>query len=785
MTTTRRAGAGRPTFAHGDDRAAPVRPTIAHGIQGARRSRPTFAHGALAVAVFGGLLGLAAPVGAQPVPNPERILLDAPAPNDTARRTPPSVEVEAAYWLQLRTPSEPVVSPDGGWLAYVVTQADVSRNVTIGDVWIARVGTNDAPERVTADLLVEGAPSFSPDGRHLAFLSRRRGGRDVSGAPLDSTTAASAQVWIVDVAAVTERPGVARPRPDARRLTAAPEGVHSYDWVAGGVVYRTRAARSDAERRRLAEERRRGFDAVVHGPDPRPWEFWYRPLEPNAAARRLLAADAGVGDWDVTADGARLVYASHGGDPLEEESPTDLWMVEFGAGGVAGPAGVTGATTTSNAAPTPRRFTHRWGPDTHPVFSPDGRWVAWLADQDSSVTYSQEELFVAPVSGTDRDAVCLTRALDRPIDTPVWRADGRGLWIERIDGEDQEFVNVSFPPDDRDAAPLLSAATRGPGFSFHSELSRSSDGGVLAWIGEGPAAWPDVWVALRDGVPARRTDLNPSLRTREVPRLERVTIPSFDGLSISGVLLTPPGLSKSPRATGARPVSGGGPHPLVVFPHGGPYNRSTLRLRAHPTALALAARGYAVYSPNFRGSRTGTHAFGTALRGDFVSGSYRDVMAGVDALIAAGVADSSRLAIMGGSYGGYLAMWAITRTHRFKAAASMYGMSSLVTDFGNGRHPSYELEYLGEPYWKGNPLWTAQSPAWFADRIRTPLLLLHGEEDGSVGISNSREMWTALTVLRRPVEFVRYPRAGHGFHEPNHRIDATRRLDEWLERWLH
>jgi dipeptidyl aminopeptidase/acylaminoacyl peptidase len=742
--------------------------------------RPTFAHG-LATALFGALLGLAAPVHAQPVPLPEPMLLANPASNEPAPPTPPSIELEAAYWLQLRTPSAPVVSPGGDWIAFVVTQADVGRNVTIGDVWIARVGTNDAPERVTTDLLVESAPSFSPDGRHLAFLSRRRGGRDVSGTPLDSTTAASAQVWIVDVAAVTERPTFARPRPDARRLTAAPEGVHSYDWTTGGVVYRTRAARSDAERRRLADDRRRGFDAVVHGPDPRPWEFWFRPVEPNAVARRLLTADAGVGDWDVSTDGARLVYASHGGDPLEEESPTDLWMVEFGAGGVAGvpptgAAGPAGASGTPNVAPTPRRVTHRWGPDTHPVFSPDGQWIAWLADQDSSVTYSQEELFVAPVSGTDADAVCLTRELDRPIDNPVWRADGAGLWIERIDGEDQEFVSVSFPPGERGVASLLSATTRGPEFSFHSELSRSSDGGVLAWIGEGPAAWPDVWVALRDGVPARRTDLNPSLRTRPVPRLERRTLPSFDGLPISGVLISPP--------AGRAPSGDRGPHPLVVFPHGGPYNRSTLRLRAHPTALALAARGYAVYSPNFRGSRTGTHAFGTALRGDFVNGPYRDVMAGVDALIAAGVADSSRLAIMGGSYGGYLAMWAITRTDRFKAAASMYGMSSLVTDFGNGRHPSYELEYLGEPYWKGNPLWTAQSPAWFADRIRTPLLLLHGEEDGSVGISNSREMWTALTVLRRPVEFVRYPRAGHGFHEPNHRIDATRRLDEWLSRWL-
>jgi dipeptidyl aminopeptidase/acylaminoacyl peptidase len=114
----------------------------------------------------------------------------------------------------------------------------------------------------------------------------------------------------------------------------------------------------------------------------------------------------------------------------------------------------------------------------------------------------------------------------------------------------------------------------------------------------------------------------------------------------------------------------------------------------------------------------------------------------------------------------------------------MYGMSSSITDFGNGRSPSYELEYLGEPYWKGNPLWTELSPAWHVDKIHTPLLLLHGENDPAVGISNSREMWTALTVLKRPVEFITYPREGHGFREPNHRIDACRRTVAWFDRYL-
>jgi len=149
-----------------------------------------------------------------------------------------------------------------------------------------------------------------------------------------------------------------------------------------------------------------------------------------------------------------------------------------------------------------------------------------------------------------------------------------------------------------------------------------------------------------------------------------------------------------------------------------------------------------------------------------------------------GLADSARLAIKGLSYGGYMTNWALTRTSRFRAGISESGIASLVTDFSNSNIPSWESDYLLARHWENPSIYAERSPLTFVDRITTPLLILHGDDDPNTAPANSIELWRALTTLRRTVELVRYPREGHGFDEPAHRLDKFRREIAWLDRWV-
>jgi dipeptidyl aminopeptidase/acylaminoacyl peptidase len=652
--------------------------------------------------------------------------------------------------LTREVPSEPCITFDGTEVAYVVSHADTMGNGRSGDIYSVRIdsttGAPGVPRKWSSNSEVETELRWAPNDHVLAYRRRLPAQTHSSGVGVVKRSLGPSQVWIQY--GPDEKP---------QSLTDAPEGIDSYRWLSdgSGVVTKSRQPLSVAEERRRQREVAKGRDGRTAGADQRPWEFrvW---LLGRGTSSLIATIGPGLGDWDLSPDNRWIVYASNGGDPHDEESPTDLWLYD--------------RTERST-----RRLTSRWGPDTLPRFTYDGTRIVWMADQDTSITYSQEDVWIMNRDGTDQR--CLSAEIDEAL-MPVGSCPA--AWK---DG----FVVVERASRSRSFLGLLPLGgsegvyDRGPHTSFISEVGPRSEAQRVVLVGESLESWPEVWIASislvgRSGTIENRaiTDFNHVPSPVPIPRLRFMESHSTDGFTTESILALPD-----------TTVYGPGPYPTITQLHGGPYNRNTARLRDNATALVLASHGYLVYMPNFRGSKGYGNAFGTAARGrDFAEGPYRDVMAGLDSLIAQGLADSTRLGIMGGSYGGYLSMFAITRTDRFKAAVSMYGMSSLITDFGNGRSPSYELEYLGEPYWKGNPLWTELSPAWHVDKIHTPLLLLHGENDPAVGISNSREMWTALTVLKRPVEFITYPREGHGFREPNHRIDACRRTVAWFDRYL-
>jgi dipeptidyl aminopeptidase/acylaminoacyl peptidase len=227
-------------------------------------------------------------------------------------------------------------------------------------------------------------------------------------------------------------------------------------------------------------------------------------------------------------------------------------------------------------------------------------------------------------------------------------------------------------------------------------------------------------------------------------------------------------------------------YPLVVEVHGGPSWQweDRVMLGWHDWAQTLANRGYAVLMPNPRGSTGYGSELQRLLQDDVGGGESRDLVAGALAMVDRGIADPDRLGIAGWSWGGYLTAWTITQTTIFRAAVMGAGLSNMVSDHGQGDIPSANLLYFpGQPYDHIETYWQS-SPIRHVAAVRTPTLILHGEDDARVHPAQGMEYFRALKILGVPVRFVRYPREKHGIEERAHQVDLMQRMVDWFDQYL-
>jgi dipeptidyl aminopeptidase/acylaminoacyl peptidase len=250
-----------------------------------------------------------------------------------------------------------------------------------------------------------------------------------------------------------------------------------------------------------------------------------------------------------------------------------------------------------------------------------------------------------------------------------------------------------------------------------------------------------------------------------------------DGLDLDGLLVLPAGQTAS-----------AGPFPLITIVHGGPYDRYADRCQLFwfPSAQWLATAGYAVFLPNPRGGQGHGHQFAASVAGRVGREEWTDILTGIDLLVTEGVADPDRLGVAGWSHGGFMAAWAVGQTERFRAALVGAG----VVDWGmlaaTGENGQFEAALGGSTGWSGvgpHPH-DAVSPISFANRIRTPVLILHGAEDTNVPLGQAVYLHRALRHFGVEHEFVIYPREGHSIRERHHQLDVLRRTRAWFDRWL-
>jgi len=471
--------------------------------------------------------------------------------------------------------------------------------------------------------------------------------------------------------------------------------------------------------------------------------LWLFDLE-KKEEKRLTEGNFTVSDPQWSPDGTRITYTTRPTPKADDGSLSDVWILTVANGEKK--RLISGAEATDNA---------RW--------SVDGQWIAYTQNPDPNSGVSATYLYVVSAAGGAPRQ--LTTKFDLNVGTPVWSRDGRRIYFSTNVLEAVEVYSVDVATGD------VKQITRRGGTTGITEISR--DGKTIVGTASGPGQPTELYRTSADF--AALTPLsnhNSWLKDYALADTEVVRWKSKDGMEVEGLLTRPVGYQAGSKV------------PLLLNPHGGPTGASINNFNG--TVQVLAANGFAVLQPNFRGSTGKGLAFAQANKNTWGKGDYEDCMTGVDALITSGIADPDRLGAFGWSYGGYMTFWILTQTDRFKAISPGAGLSNIYSMYSQNDIQRYlRWFYSDKSPWDAQELYWDRSPMKYVKNVKTPTMIMHGQVDTRVPIAQAQEFYQALKEQKVPVEFVVYPRENHGFTEPRHQMDRVRRYVKFFAKYLN
>ncbi|MCX6363319.1 MAG: S9 family peptidase [Actinobacteria bacterium] len=635
--------------------------------------------------------------------------------------------------FELTGVADPRLSPDGKTVAYVVAAVDAKANDYRGAIWLAPADGAAEPRRFTSGAKHDAGPRWSPDGAQLAFTSNREG--------------KAAQLYVMPLAGG-----------EPRKLTSLKEDVTQLAWSPDGATIAFVARVPDAAYDEEDEKRRqpRRFTRLQYKLDSVGWTGDRRQhlfaVGADGAAAPVQLTD---GDYEDSApawspDGATLAFVSGREPDWDIEPVSDVYLVAAEGG-------------------EPRRLTHGGGSIDGIAWSADGARLA--AQRYPGVFDDPKHTQIAIVDAQTGDVGLLTTALDRNCGTypqlrePLW--DGGDLVFAVEDHGNTHLYRVAA---DGSGAPRLAVGGELTVTGFDAAAGR------LVYSADEPMRLSELFAAER-----RLTHVGDAFAAgRELAAAERFTATSADGSAVDAWIMKPVGYEP------------GQTYPTLLNIHGGPYGQYGNAF--FDEFQVYCAAGYVVVFSNPRGSSGSGEAWARAIRGPGAAGpgwgsvDFDDCMAVIEEAVRRyEFVDGERLGVIGGSYGGYMTSWIVSHSDRFKAAVSERAVNQLVSEWGSSDIGWDFKGYLGTFVYEDVEPYLSISPATYAERIHTPLLILHSEKDLRCAVEQAEHLFVTLRLLKRTVELVRFPEESHELTRsgsPAHRVQRFHIVLDWFDRYL-
>jgi dipeptidyl aminopeptidase/acylaminoacyl peptidase len=645
--------------------------------------------------------------------------------------------------LELKRIGDPQLSPDGKLVAFTVQTVDVAANKKPVQVWIVPL-EGGAPRQITRDGESNQRPRWSPDSKRIAYVSDRAG---------------SSQIWMMD--------------PDGRNATQvtnlsteadghlfSPDGKNL---VFTSAVYPECGADDACNKKNLDAEKASKVKARIYTELLyRHWNTWQgkrrshllvlpvaggtvRDLTPGQRDVPPFSL-GGSDDYDISPDGQEVCYSMNA-DPVPATSTdSDLYVVSMAGG-------------------QPVKITLTMGADANPRYSPDGKYIAWRAQQRAG--YESDRWRLMTLERSTGKVTNLTESLDRWVNSFTWSPDSARLFFAMNDRGRQAIQVI----------PLTGGAAGrvASGDSEMDDMQLTRDGRTMVYTQQSGISPVEIFRASSSGgEPVPLTRLNDqTLAAHQLTQLEEFWVDGAEGTKVHSFMIRPPDFTPGRK------------YPVLMLIHGGPQGFWGHAWTYRWNAQVFAAAGYVVVMPNPRGSSGYGQKFIDEINNDWGGRAFDDIMAVADHIVSnVPFADASRMTAAGGSYGGYMIDWILGHTQRFKALISHDGVYNLTSEFGATEELWFPLwEYGGTP-WDKPENYAKWSPNNFVQEFHTPTLVIHGEQDFRVPLNQGLELFTALQLQKVPSKLLLFPDEGHWVLKPQNSVLWYKTFIDWMDSWV-